>query len=69
MYKQCNLFYSTKPKETVNELVIPCRSKNNLLLDKVKNATGNTLDRLAAEEIINGMNTLNMITLVNGITY
>ena len=61
----CDLFYSTKPKETVSELVIPCRSKNNLLLDKLKNATGNTLDKQAAEEIINGMNTPNMIRLVN----
>lgn len=35
--------------------MIPCRSRNDVLLAKVTNETGNTLDKQAAEEIIKGM--------------
>jgi hypothetical protein len=47
-------FYSTKSKEIAKELVIPCRKRNDVLLAKVQNAVGNTLDKEAAEEIIKG---------------
>ncbi len=48
------MFYSTKPKENVKELVIPCRKRDDVLLAKVQNDTGNVLDKQAAEEIIKG---------------
>ncbi|XP_028414493.1 G-patch domain and KOW motifs-containing protein-like [Dendronephthya gigantea] len=43
---------SKNPKAAVKELVIPCRSRNDVLLARVKNEAGNTLDKQAAEEII-----------------
>ncbi|CAB4035075.1 G patch domain and KOW motifs-containing [Paramuricea clavata] len=43
---------STKLKENVKELVIPCRNRSDVLLAKIQNAAGNTLDKQAAEEII-----------------
>lgn len=39
----------------MKELVIPCRNRSDVLLAKIQNAAGNTLDKQAAEEIIKGI--------------
>ena len=48
---------STRSKAPAKELVNPCRNRNDVLLAKVQNAAGNTLDKQAAEEIIKDLTT------------